>query len=128
VHLPLLLLLCLQGIKEHPWYTGELPPFLQQALDDLHLEQVSQHDVITGFKNVIDSCTLVVPVVLFKCSWCCVHAVLLACLLLRGAGQLCAVCCMLAALPHYVNACAVCCMLAALPHYVNACNQGTACY
>ncbi|WIA14928.1 hypothetical protein OEZ85_001641 [Tetradesmus obliquus] len=29
----------LQGIKEHPWYTAELPPFLQQALDDLKLEQ-----------------------------------------------------------------------------------------
>jgi hypothetical protein len=36
----LLLLLLLQGIKEHPWYTAELPPFLQQALDDLQLEQV----------------------------------------------------------------------------------------
>jgi hypothetical protein len=30
-----------QGIKEHPWYTAELPPFLQQALDDMQLEQVS---------------------------------------------------------------------------------------
>jgi hypothetical protein len=43
----LLLLLLLQGIKEHPWYTAELPPFLQQALDDLQLEQVRHCDVIT---------------------------------------------------------------------------------
>lgn len=38
------LLLCvpphLQGIKAHPWYTKELPPFLQAALDDMAAEQV----------------------------------------------------------------------------------------
>jgi hypothetical protein len=29
-----------QGIKEHPWYTKELPPFLQDALDTMAKEQV----------------------------------------------------------------------------------------
>jgi hypothetical protein len=29
-----------QGIMEHAWYTKELPPFLQDALDDMDKEQV----------------------------------------------------------------------------------------
>jgi hypothetical protein len=29
-----------QGIKSHPWYTKELPPFLQDALDGMAAEQV----------------------------------------------------------------------------------------
>lgn len=32
----------MQGIKEHPWYKKELPPFLQNALDELAVEQVSK--------------------------------------------------------------------------------------
>lgn len=36
----LCLLVVMQGIKEHPWYTAELPPFLQQGLDDMAAEQV----------------------------------------------------------------------------------------
>eukprot|EP00879_Flechtneria_rotunda_P017926 GHRR01018788.1.p1 GENE.GHRR01018788.1~~GHRR01018788.1.p1 ORF type:complete len:455 (+),score=139.31 GHRR01018788.1:2185-3549(+) len=32
----------LQGIKEHPWYKAELPPALQQALDDMAAEQAQR--------------------------------------------------------------------------------------
>lgn len=33
----------LQGIKEHPWYIKELPPFLQSALHSMAQEQVGFH-------------------------------------------------------------------------------------